>query len=116
MKFFSIFGILTSYEPLLNEKTTKIMNCKNCNFELNPKDNFCKECGAKIVRERITIKNLFSNLLDTLGWDSNFFVTLRYLFYKPQIVSKEYINGARKKIHKPLYLFCNRSCYIFLCF
>lgn len=81
------------------------MNCKNCKVELNPKDSFCTECGAKIVREQITLKNLFSNLLDTLGWDSNFFVTLRYLFYKPQIVSKEYIDGARKKYTNPFAFF-----------
>ncbi len=81
------------------------MNCKNCNSELNQKDNFCRECGGKIVRERITIKSLFSNLLDTLGWDSNFFVTLRFLLYKPQIVFKEYINGTRKKYANPFTFF-----------
>ncbi len=77
------------------------MNCKNCKSELNPKDNFCNECGAKIIKERITIKSLFSNLLDALGWDSNFFITLRYLVSKPQIVLKEYINGTRKKYTNP---------------
>ena len=81
------------------------MNCKNCKVELNPKDSFCIECGAKIVREQITISNLYSNLLDTLGWDSNFFVTLRHLFYKPQIVSKEYIDGVRKKYTNPFAFF-----------
>ena len=81
------------------------MNCKNCNVELNLKDSFCIECGAKNVREQITIKNLISNLLDTFGWDSNFFVTLRYLFYKPQIVSKEYIDGVRKKYTNPFTFF-----------
>ncbi len=82
-----------------------IMNCKNCKSELNPKDNFCSECGAKIIKERITIKSLFSNLLDALGWDSNFFVTLRYLLYKPQVVLKEYINGTRKKYTNPFTFF-----------
>ncbi len=81
------------------------MNCKNCNYEYNQKDNFCKECGAKIIRERVTIKKLFSNLLDALGWDSNFFVTLRALLYKPQIVFKEYINGTRKKYANPFTFF-----------
>ncbi len=81
------------------------MDCKNCKSELNPKNNFCSECGAKIIRERITIKSLFSNVLIILGWDSNFFVTLRHLLYKPQIVFKEYINGTRKKYANPFAFF-----------
>ncbi len=81
------------------------MNCKNCKSELNENDNFCNECGAKIIKERITIKGLISSVLVALGWDSNFFVTLRYLFYKPQIILKEYINGTRKKYANPFTFF-----------
>jgi hypothetical protein len=90
---------------LEKQPNKQIMNCKNCNSELNQKDNFCGECGAKIVRERITIKSLFSNLLDSLGWESNFIITLRFLLYKPQIVFKEYINGTRKKYTNPFSFF-----------
>jgi len=73
------------------------MNCKNCKYKLETTDSFCKNCGAKIIKERTTLKSLLSSFLDALGWDSNFFITLRYLLYKPQIVLKEYINGTRKK-------------------
>ena len=73
------------------------MNCKNCKSVLNQKNIFCNECGAKIIKERITVKSLFSNLLNALGWDNNFFITLRFLLLKPQIIIKEYINGTRKK-------------------
>ncbi len=81
------------------------MDCKNCKSELNPKNNFCSECGAKIIRVRITIKSLIASVLGSLGWDSNFFVTLRHLLYKPQIVFKEYINGTRKKYANPFAFF-----------
>jgi len=81
------------------------MNCKNCKSVLNQKDVFCNECGAKIIKERITVKSLFSNLLDALGWDNNFFITLRYLLSKPQIIIKEYINGTRKKYTNPFTFF-----------
>lgn len=80
-------------------------NCKNCTLEINETDSFCKECGAKIIKERITIKGLFSNFLTALGWDSNFFITLRYLLYQPQIVFEEYINGTRKKYTNPFSFF-----------
>lgn len=81
------------------------MDCKNCKSELNPKNNFCSECGTKIIRERITIKSLLFSVIVALGWDSNFFVTLRQLLYKPQIVLKEYINGTRKKYANPFTFF-----------
>lgn len=79
--------------------------CKNCTLEINETDSFCKECGAKIIKERITVKSLFSNLLIALGWDSNFFITLRYLLYQPQKVLKEYISGTRKKYTNPFSFF-----------
>jgi len=81
------------------------MNCKNCKTELSADDNFCNNCGAKVIKERITIKKLFSNLLISLGWDSNFFITLRYLLSKPQVIIKEYINGTRKKYTNPFTFF-----------
>lgn len=82
-----------------------MINCKNCSSAINEEDSFCKECGAQIIKERITIKSLFSNLLIALGWDSNFFITLRYLLYRPQIVLKEYIKGTRKKYANPFSFF-----------
>ncbi len=81
------------------------MNCKNCKSELNENDNFCNECGAKVIKERITVKSLLSHLLISLGWDSNFFITLRYLLSKPQTIIKEYINGTRKKYTNPFTFF-----------
>lgn len=81
------------------------MNCKNCKSEITENDSFCNNCGAKIIKERITIKSLFSNFLIALGWDSNFFITLRYLLYQPQIVFGEYIEGTRKKYTNPFSFF-----------
>lgn len=81
------------------------MNCKNCNFKLNSEDNFCNNCGAKVIKERITVKSLFSHFLNALGWDSNFFVTFRFLLAKPQVIIKEYINGTRKKYTNPFTFF-----------
>lgn len=81
------------------------MGCKNCEQTLNHNDDFCNHCGAKVVRERITIKNLISSLLSALGWDSNFAITLRHLLYKPQVVFKTYINGTRKKYANPFAFF-----------
>ncbi|CAM3478618.1 DUF3667 domain-containing protein [Zobellia roscoffensis] len=80
-------------------------NCRNCNFTINEENNYCSQCGAQVIKDRITLKSLFSNLLIALGWDSNFVVTLRYLVYKPQVVIEEYLNGTRKKFANPFSLF-----------
>jgi hypothetical protein len=81
------------------------MNCKNCKSEIPENDSFCNNCGAKIIKERITIKSLFLNFLIALGWDSNFFITLRFLLSEPQTIIKEYINGTRKKYTNPFTFF-----------
>ncbi|PIF02071.1 MAG: hypothetical protein CR996_01280 [Draconibacterium sp.] len=81
------------------------MKCKNCNVEIIDSDNFCRTCGAKIVKERITLKNLFYNVVDALGWDNKFLLTLRYLLYQPHIVSSGFINGVRKKYANPFSFF-----------
>jgi predicted amidophosphoribosyltransferase len=81
------------------------MNCKNCNSKLSENNNFCSECGAKIVKERITVKRLLSSFFNALGWDSNFFITLRSLLSNPQSVLKEYISGTRKKYTNPFTFF-----------
>lgn len=80
-------------------------NCKNCTFEIGENDGFCKNCGSKVIKNRISLKNILSNLIIALGWDNNFFKTLRYLLYQPQKVLKEYIDGTRKKYANPFSFF-----------
>jgi len=76
--------------------------CKNCKGILLENQAFCNTCGAKIIRERITVKNLVSDFTNNVfGWDNKFFVTVKTLVTKPQILFKEYINGTRKKYMNP---------------
>jgi len=52
------------------------MNCKNCNITLTNEDNFCNNCGAKIIRNRITIRNLFETFSEQfLNYDNKFLQT-----------------------------------------
>ena len=81
------------------------MNCKNCNTDLNLDDNYCYQCGAKVIKERITLKSLISDLLSSLGWDSQFWATSRDLLLRPQLVFDKYINGTRKKYSNPFAFF-----------
>ena len=35
------------------------MNCKNCDLPLRTDYSFCSNCGAKVIRNRLTLKNLW---------------------------------------------------------
>ncbi len=74
------------------------MNCKNCNDLINEKDNYCASCGGKVIRNRLTIKNLLEHFSEQfLNYDNKFLQTFIHLFTKPEVVIDGYINGTRKK-------------------
>lgn len=74
------------------------MNCKNCNHTLNQTDDYCNVCGAKVIRNRLTISNLFSHFSEHfLNYDNRLLQTFIKLFTTPEVVIGNYINGTRKK-------------------
>ncbi|SEC82105.1 Protein of unknown function [Tenacibaculum sp. MAR_2009_124] len=77
------------------------MTCKNCNNGLEDDALFCDNCGAKIIKSRITFHFLMVELFAMLGLDSLFFKTLKELLIRPQKVLNEYLNGVRKKYVNP---------------
>ncbi len=77
------------------------MNCKNCNHTLEEDALFCENCGAKVIKERITFRFLIIELFAMLGFDSLFFRTLRGMLVKPEKVLNEYLGGVRKKYVNP---------------
>lgn len=78
------------------------MKCKNCHQELEPDAHFCDNCGAKVVVDRITFKQLFLEVfINVFGFDSRFFKTLRMTATQPHIVIDEFLNGVRRKYMNP---------------
>lgn len=78
------------------------MNCKNCEQNITDTTNFCADCGAKVVLERITTKRLWRDFAaGFFGWDNKYLMTLKKLVFKPEQILKEYINGTRKKYVAP---------------
>ena len=72
--------------------------CRNCAKHLNPHAKFCDSCGAKIIKNRITTRNLLEDFNDRfLSIDGAFPKTFIALFKKPEDVIGGYINGVRKK-------------------
>ncbi|MFD0861843.1 DUF3667 domain-containing protein [Sungkyunkwania multivorans] len=74
------------------------MKCKNCELQLKVEDNYCNNCGAKVITKRITFKTLWEEFSDrVLNLESNLFKTFKHLFTQPEVVIDGYINGTRKK-------------------
>ena len=74
------------------------MNCKNCKTLLSPESGYCNSCGGKVIRNRLTIKNLFEHFSETFfNYDNKFLQTFTNLFKKPEDVIGSYIYGTRKK-------------------
>jgi hypothetical protein len=79
------------------------MDCKNCKTVLKEQDAYCKSCGGKVVRNRLTIKNLFEHITETFfNYDNKLLRTLIDLFKKPEIVIGGYIKGTRKRYVNPI--------------
>ena len=74
------------------------MNCKNCNTSLSKLINYCPLCGAKIVKKRLTFKNITADISEQfLNIDNKFLKTFIHLFSKPESVINGFIDGTRKK-------------------
>ncbi|MCA0153652.1 DUF3667 domain-containing protein [Winogradskyella vincentii] len=82
------------------------MNCKNCNIELQKQDDYCRSCGGRVIRNRLTLKNLFEHLSETFfNYDNKLLRTITNLLRKPEDVIVGYINGVRKKYVNPISFF-----------
>ena len=67
------------------------MVCKNCNDALLQQHYYCSACGGKVIRNRLTMKNLFADFSQQfLNYDNTLLKTFIALFKKPEDV----IGGA----------------------
>ena len=82
------------------------MECKNCKNTLLDNSLFCNVCGARVIRNRLTVKNLFQHFAEEfLNYDNLFLKTIRHLFLKPSEVIENYVTGTRKKYLNPVSFF-----------
>ena len=79
------------------------MECKNCKNTLPQDVYYCELCGAKVIRNRITVRNLWDDVLETyINVDNSFLRTFWHLFTRPKVVIDGYINGVRRKYMNPI--------------
>jgi hypothetical protein len=80
-------------------------NCRNCHN--NFKGNYCNYCGEKVYSENDKkITHLFEEAFHfSTHFDNRFFRSLKKVFSKPGLLSREFCEGKRKKYYSPFSLF-----------
>lgn len=79
------------------------MVCKNCDTKLSIDSEFCNQCGGKVIRNRLTFKNLFEHITETFfNYDNKLLRTIIDLFKKPEAVIVGYIEGVRRRYVNPI--------------
>ncbi|WP_421806720.1 DUF3667 domain-containing protein [Flagellimonas sp.] len=64
---------------------------------------YCPACGAKVIRNRITIKNLWTDFLERyFNLDNTFIRTVVHLTTTPEVVIEGYLQGIRRKYLNPI--------------
>ncbi|NAY93033.1 DUF3667 domain-containing protein [Muricauda sp. JGD-17] len=82
------------------------MVCKNCDAGLQSNFDYCPSCGAKIIRNRLTFKNVMKDVsVQLLSLDNTFLKTFRHMFLQPHEVIESYVSGIRKKYMNPISYF-----------
>ncbi len=79
--------------------------CQNCDTAF--KGNFCPNCGqrARDNHDR-SIKHLLGEFFGNLFFlDSRMWVSIKYLLFKPGLMTYEYMSGKRRKFLAPISIF-----------
>jgi len=79
------------------------MECKNCGTQQQTDFDYCPNCGAKVIRNRLTFKNLSHDITERyFDLDNTFLRTFKHLLTKPELVIDGYITGIRRKYLNPI--------------
>ena len=99
-----------SHQPERKEK-----NCLNCETALVGR--YCHVCGQENILPHQKFWGMIRHFLEDLfHFDGKFFETLRQLFLRPGIISKEYTQGKRTKYLDPIRMYLFTSAIFFLIF
>ena len=89
--------------------------CLNCNQLISKENNFCPNCGQVNDKNPISVKLYFSEYLSGFfEFDSRFIRTMVPLLFKPGLVTKNYVEGKRKRYVNPFQLYLHITILFFL--
>ncbi len=87
--------------------------CLNCGTPLT--GPFCPNCGQRDIPPYPSVRELAIDAFWELsGWDGRFAATLRALFRRPGLLTREFLEGRRVRYISPLRLYLMSSLVYFL--
>lgn len=91
-------------------------NCQNCAAELSPREEYCAQCGQKVLGpDARKFKHLFwSSLTEATSLDGKVLPSFWHLIAKPGSLTRAYINGRRKQYLTPISIFLMANVLFFL--
>ncbi len=93
-----------AHHELRNDKT-----CLNCFHVVE--NRFCPNCGQENTETRKSFGHLITHFVeDFTHYDNAFWTTIKYLLFRPALLTKEYLSGKRQLFVPPVKL------YIFVSF
>ena len=98
-----------------NTAVRKEKVCLNCNARVfGP---YCHVCGQQNVEPKETALGLVVHFFnDITHFEGKFITSLRYLFFKPGLLTAEYIRGRRNSYMNPVRMYVFASAFFFILF
>jgi len=92
-----------------NHGLRKDKTCLNCFHVVD--NRFCPNCGQENTETRKSFSHLIAHFAeDFTHYDNAFWTTIKYLLFRPALLTKEYLAGKRQRFVPPVKL------YIFVSF
>jgi len=97
------------------KKNKRGIICLNCEQPISDNDNFCSNCGQVNDELPLSIKQFISEFFSGFfSFDTRFFKTFIPLIFKPGKVSKDYVEGKRRRYVNPFQLYLHITIVFFL--
>jgi len=89
--------------------------CLNCGQPLDVSDIYCPYCSQLNSIKQLSAKDFFAEFLSSiLVYDSRLRKTLKYLLFRPGVITRNYAQGQRLKYANPFRFFLSVSIIYFL--
>ena len=89
--------------------------CRNCKLPLAHQENFCPACGQKNDIRRLSLMEYISEALGNFfSFDSKIIQSLIPFFFKPGVLSRQYVDGQRARYVVPFRMYMFFSVLFFL--
>ncbi len=95
-----------------HHKLREDKSCQNCGNTVE--EHYCPKCGQENTETRQSFHYLFTHFVeDLVHYDGSFWKTLKNLLFKPGVLTKDYLDGKRKKYVAPVKLYIFVSFFVF---